>query len=92
MPTLDERLIRIPINEIIRYAALLSELKVGNCSPSVCVHSPGHEKRIVGEGMPLVEDPTKRGDLVVKFQLKFPSTLDKRQKLLLKQALIEKDS
>lgn len=42
--------------------------------------------------MPLVEDPTKRGDLVIKFQLKFPSTLDKRQKLLLKQALIEKDT
>ena len=42
--------------------------------------------------MPHVEDPTKRGDLIVKFQLKFPLTLDKRQKLLLKQALIEKDS
>ena len=52
-------------------------------------HSPGQEKRIVGEGMPLVDNPTKRGDLVVKFQLKFPSSLDKRQKLLLKQALIE---
>ena len=42
--------------------------------------------------MPLLEDPTKRGDLVVKFQLKFPSTLDNRQKLLLKQALVEKDN
>lgn len=52
-----------------------------------CVHSPGHEKRIVGEGMPLVEDPAQRGDLVVKFQIKFPSTLDPRQKLLIKQAL-----
>ena len=81
-------MIRIPINEIIRYDALFSELKLFK----YYVHSPGHEKRIVGEGMPLVEDPTKRGDLVVKFQLKFPSTLDKRQKLLLKQALIEKDS
>ena len=50
-------------------------------------HSPGHEKRVVGEGMPLVEDPTKRGDLIVKFQLKFPSALDGRQKQLLKQAL-----
>ena len=66
--------------------------KVGNYSASICVHSPGHETRIVGEGMPLVEDPTERGDLVVKFQLKFPSTLDKRQKLLLKQALVEKDT
>lgn len=49
--------------------------------------SPGHEKRIVGEGMPLVEDPTKRGDLLVKFQVKFPSTLETKQKLLIKQAL-----
>ena len=51
------------------------------------VYSPGHEKRIVGEGMPLVENPTERGDLSVKFQLKFPLTLDTRQKLLIKQAL-----
>ena len=42
--------------------------------------------------MPLVEDSSERGDLVVQFQLKFPSTLGKRQKLLLKQALTEKDS
>ena len=50
--------------------------------------SPGHEKRIVGEGVPLVEDPVKRGDLIVRFQVKFPATLDTRQKEFIKQALV----
>ena len=35
MPTLDERMIRIPINEIIRYGILLSEFEVVNCSKNV---------------------------------------------------------
>ena len=39
MPTLDERMIRIPINEIIRYGILLSVLEIENCSKNLMLCS-----------------------------------------------------
>lgn len=50
--------------------------------------SPGYRKRVVGEGMPLVNDPSMRGDLVVEFRIQFPQTLSPQQKSLARQALV----
>lgn len=66
IPTLDGRLISIPINEIV---------------------SEGQSKKVVGEGMPLVENPQERGDLIIKFHVQFPKILKPGQKALIKQAL-----
>lgn len=66
VPTLDGRVIRVPINEIV---------------------SPGHCKTVVGEGMPMVEDSDQRGDMIIEFNIIFPSTLNPGQKSLIKQAL-----
>ncbi|GAB2280347.1 hypothetical protein Dimus_014984 [Dionaea muscipula] len=48
---------------------------------------PGHETVILGEGMPLSKDPKTRGDLRVKFDVKFPSRLSADQKSDLKRVL-----
>lgn len=55
--------------------------------PITEVISPGQEKRVVGEGMTLVEDPTQTGDLLVRFNVLFPPVLNPNQKSLIKQAL-----
>ena len=48
---------------------------------------PGYEKRVVGEGMPLVDEPNKFGDLIIQFQIQFPLKLTPRQKQLMREAL-----
>ena len=55
--------------------------------PITEVISPGQEKRVVGEGMTLVEDPTRTGDLLIRFNVLFPPVLNPNQKSLIKQAL-----
>jgi DnaJ-class molecular chaperone len=35
----------------------------------------GHEKRIKGQGLPLLIEPGKRGDLVVTIHIQFPKQL-----------------
>jgi len=51
------------------------------------VITPGYEKIISGEGMPSYEEPSMRGNLVVKFKLEFPVELDGMQRHLIKTAL-----
>ncbi|KAK4337191.1 hypothetical protein RND71_043290 [Anisodus tanguticus] len=48
----------------------LFDLKLQQVTPSTI-------KRIPGEGLPYVKDPSKRGDLLVKFNIKFPENLSK---------------
>jgi len=47
----------------------------------------GYEKVLAGEGMPSFEEPGKKGDLVVRYELGFPATLDEAQRHLIKAAL-----
>jgi len=49
------------------------------------VVSPGYTKIIEGEGMPLSKDPTKKGNLVLGFNVKFPTYFSDEQKRGLKQ-------
>lgn len=51
------------------------------------VIAPGTRKVFVGEGMPLQKSPTTRGDLIVEFDVQFPTSLTERQKELIRQAL-----
>jgi len=37
---------------------------------------PGDKKAIIGEGMPKHKKPTQFGDLIIEFEVEFPSTLD----------------
>jgi DnaJ-class molecular chaperone len=41
---------------------------------------PTTEKRLTGDGLPYTKQTTTRGDIVVKFDIKFPDTLTKEQK------------
>ncbi|XP_027239890.1 dnaJ homolog subfamily B member 13 isoform X3 [Cricetulus griseus] len=65
--TLDDRLLNIPINDIVH---------------------PKYYKMVPGEGMPLPEDPTKKGDLFIFFDIQFPTRLTPQKKQLLRQALL----
>ncbi|XP_039703954.1 dnaJ homolog subfamily B member 13 isoform X2 [Pteropus medius] len=65
--TLDDRLLNIPINDIVH---------------------PKYFKKVPGEGMPLPEDPTKKGDLFIFFDIQFPTHLTPQKKQMLRQALL----
>lgn len=64
--TLDDRSLRIPVNEVI---------------------TPGHTKTVPGEGMPLVKNPSQKGDLIIKFNVRFPQYLTDAQKTQIRKLL-----
>ncbi|XP_019941143.2 dnaJ homolog subfamily B member 13-like [Paralichthys olivaceus] len=66
VPTLDGRLLNIPINDIVHFT---------------------YRKVVPGEGMPLFQDPSQRGDLIIHFDIQFPEKLSADRKHLIKQAL-----
>ncbi|XP_034745608.1 dnaJ homolog subfamily B member 13 [Etheostoma cragini] len=48
---------------------------------------PAYNKVVTGEGMPLSQDPSQRGNLIVTFDIQFPEKLSAERKHLIKQAL-----
>ncbi|RJE22593.1 DnaJ domain protein [Aspergillus sclerotialis] len=48
---------------------------------------PGHEERFPGLGMTISKKPSERGDLIVRVNVKFPSSLTAQQKEVLKDVL-----
>lgn len=50
--------------------------------------SPKYFKMVPGEGMPLPENPTKKGDLFIFFDIQFPTRLTPQKKQMLRQALL----
>lgn len=48
---------------------------------------PGYTKRYVGEGLPLPKTPSKRGDLIVTFNIEFPTFLSWDQRRVLTDCL-----
>jgi len=44
------------------------------------VIDPSYEHRIVGAGMPIPKQPGSYGDLIIKFEIQFPRTLNQEQK------------
>ncbi|KAF9207684.1 hypothetical protein CPC16_006456 [Podila verticillata] len=51
------------------------------------VIQPGQEERFPGEGMPISKKPGSKGDLIVKYTVKFPTQLSAAQKDSLKKIL-----
>nr|AEE92843.1 Potato virus X SL1 RNA interacting protein 2 [Nicotiana benthamiana] len=51
------------------------------------VIQPNYEHVVPGEGMPLPKDPTKKGNLRIKFDIKFPVRLTTTQKAGIKELL-----
>ncbi|KAI3771377.1 hypothetical protein L6452_02540 [Arctium lappa] len=49
--------------------------------------SPTYEEVVKGEGMPIPKEPTKKGNLRVKFNIKFPTRLTSEQKTGIKRLL-----
>lgn len=49
--------------------------------------SPGYEMSVANEGMPITKEPGHRGDLRIKFDVKFPTRLTHEQRAGLKRAL-----
>jgi DnaJ family protein B protein 4 len=48
---------------------------------------PGYEERFPGLGMPISKKPNERGDMVVKVNVKFPTSLTAAQKEVLRDVL-----
>nr|XP_014273570.1 dnaJ homolog subfamily B member 13-like isoform X2 [Halyomorpha halys] len=56
------------------------------------VISAGFLKVVHGEGMPYVEDPNKKGDLIIKFEVSMPSYIeDSKRKKLIQALLTDED-
>ncbi|KAJ8773726.1 hypothetical protein K2173_006376 [Erythroxylum novogranatense] len=55
--------------------------------PVTDIIKPGHDIIISNEGMPISKEPNKRGNLKIKFDIKFPSKLSSEQKSDLKRVL-----
>ncbi|KAL6864737.1 hypothetical protein ACP4OV_015888 [Aristida adscensionis] len=55
--------------------------------PVKSVVSPTYEEVVQGEGMPITREPSKKGNLRIKFQIKFPTNLTGDQKAGIQQLL-----
>nr|XP_043637723.1 dnaJ homolog subfamily B member 13-like [Erigeron canadensis] len=70
------------------YTAQISTLDGRSLTiPINSVISPTYEEVVKGEGMPIPKEPTKKGNLRVKFDIKFPARLTSDQKKGIKQLL-----
>lgn len=49
---------------------------------------PGYSRTIPGEGMPHVDNPNERGDLIIEFDIEFPKSLTLESKDYVKRALV----
>lgn len=52
---------------------------------------PGSEDTYPGLGMPNSKKPDERGNFIVKYKVRYPETLSKRQKVKIRQILYESE-
>ncbi|KAF4371602.1 hypothetical protein CsatB_000956 [Cannabis sativa] len=80
---------RISLAEALTgYTVNLTTLDGRNLTiPINSVISPNYEEVVPKEGMPLPKDPSKRGNLRIKFIIKFPTRLTSEQKSGIKKLL-----
>ncbi|XP_031128404.1 dnaJ homolog subfamily B member 4-like [Ipomoea triloba] len=70
------------------YTAQITTLDGRNLTiPITSIISPTYEEVVKGEGMPIPKEPSKRGNLRIKFNIKFPSKLTSEQKTGIKRHL-----
>ena len=53
----------------------------------IAVDSPHYKKTVPGEGMPHANDPGKKGDLIIEFNVDFPHLLTPDKRALVRKAL-----
>ncbi|KAL5995588.1 hypothetical protein ACLOJK_025652 [Asimina triloba] len=76
------------IEALTGYTAQLTTLDGRNLTVTINnIISPSSEEVIKGEGMPIPKEPSKRGNLRIKFNIKFPSKLTSEQKMGIKRLL-----
>lgn len=70
------------------YTAQVTTLDGRNLTiPVNTIITPTYEEVVKGEGMPIPKDPSKKGNLRIKFNIKFPSKLTAEQKTGLKRLI-----
>ena len=76
------------VEALTGYTVHLTTLDGRNLTiPISNVIHPGYEEVVPREGMPLPKDPSKKGTLRIKFDIKFPSRLTPEQKAGIKKLL-----
>lgn len=55
--------------------------------PVTDIVSPGYELLVPKEGMPIAKEPRNKGDLKIRFDVKFPTRLTSEQQVGLRRAL-----
>ncbi|KAI4353361.1 hypothetical protein L6164_002319 [Bauhinia variegata] len=76
------------VEALTGYTAQLTTLDGRNLTvPINSIISPSHEEVVKGEGMPIPKEPSKKGNLRIKFHIKFPSRLTSEQKTGIKRLL-----
>lgn len=69
------------VEALTGYTAQISTLDGRTLTvPVNAVISPTYEEVVKGEGMPIPKEPSKRGNLRIKFNIKFPTRLTSEQK------------
>ncbi|KAG5550561.1 hypothetical protein RHGRI_015501 [Rhododendron griersonianum] len=75
------------VEALTGYTAEITTLDGRNLTvPINTIIGPAHEKVVTGEGMPIPKEPSKRGNLTIKFDV-FPSRLTSEQKNGIKRLL-----
>lgn len=76
------------VEALTGYTVHLTTLDGRNLSiPINNVIHPNYEEVVPKEGMPLPKDPSKKGNLRIKFNIKFPSRLTDEQKVGVRKLL-----
>lgn len=76
------------VEALTGYTAQLTSLDGRNLTVLInSVINPTYEEVVKGEGMPIPKEPSKKGNLRIKFNIKFPSKLTSEQKTGLKRLI-----
>jgi DnaJ family protein B protein 4 len=76
------------VEALTGYTAQIATLDGRNLTvPVNTIISPSYEEVVKGEGMPIPKEPSKKGNLRIKFNVKFPSRLTSEQKTGIKRLL-----
>uniref|UniRef100_A0A2P2JAB3 Uncharacterized protein MANES_09G105500 n=2 Tax=Rhizophora mucronata TaxID=61149 RepID=A0A2P2JAB3_RHIMU len=76
------------VEALTGYTALVTTLDGRDLSISInSIISPAYEEVVKGEGMPIPKEPSKKGNLRIKFNIKFPAKLASEQKTGLKRLM-----
>lgn len=76
------------VEALMGYTVQLTTLDGRNLTiPVNTIINPTYEEVIKGEGMPIPKEPSRKGNLRIKFNIKFPTRLTSEQKTGIKRLL-----